>query len=89
MVLQIEPKTRQFIGLLVIGGAIIAMIFNGLIPAPEYQKYVGMLLGALFYHIVRMLNWPTAAQDKPQQPIFIPQMSLASSAANPTQELPK
>ena len=68
MVLQVEAKTRQWIGLVIIGGAIIAMIFTGLIPAPEYQKYVGMLLGALFYHLVRMLNGPTATAN-PTQPV--------------------
>lgn len=67
MVLQIEPKTRQWIGLVIISGTIIAMIFTGLIPAPEYQKYVGIVLGALFYHLVRMLNGP--AVTNPTQPV--------------------
>ena len=67
MTLQIEAKTRQFIGLITLGGVIAGMIFTGLIPAPEYQKYVGMLLGAMFYHIVRMLNGPTATN--PTQPV--------------------
>ena len=67
MVFQIEPKTRQFIGLLTLGGIVAGMIFTGLIPAPEYQKYVGMLLGAMFYHVVRMLNGPTATN--PTQPV--------------------
>jgi hypothetical protein len=67
MILQIEAKTRQFIGLLTLGGIVAGMIFTGLIPAPEYQKYVGMLLGAMFYHVVRMLNGPTATN--PTQPV--------------------
>ena len=59
MTLQIEAKTRQFIGLITLGGVIAGMIFTGLITPPEYQKYVGIVLGGLFYHIVRMLNGPT------------------------------
>ena len=58
MTFQIEPKTRQFIGLITLGGIIAGMIFAGLITPPEYQKYVGIVLGGLFYHIVRMLNGP-------------------------------
>jgi hypothetical protein len=76
MVFQIEPKTRQFIGLMTLGGAVIAMIFTGLITPPEYQKYVGILLGGLFYHIVRMLN------QSPEAGKMVP-------SVNPTQELPK
>ena len=62
MVFQIEPKTRQFIGLITLGGIIAGMIFAGLITPPEYQKYVGILLGGLFYHIVRMLNVPSTQE---------------------------
>ena len=76
MIIQIEPKTRQFIGLVIIGGIIAGMIFTGLIPAPEYQKYVGIVLGALFYHIIRMLN------QSPEAGKMVP-------SVNPTQELPK
>ena len=67
MVLQIEPKTRQWIGLVIIGGVIAGMIFTGLITPPEYQKYVEIVLGGLFYHIVRMLNGPTVTN--PTQPV--------------------
>jgi len=54
--IQIEQKTRNFIGLLFIGGVIAGMIFTGLIPPIEYQKYISLLFGALFYHVVKMLN---------------------------------
>ncbi len=73
MILQIEAKTRQFIGLIMIGGAVIAMIFTGLITPPEYQKYVGIVLGGLFYHIVRMLN-------------LSPEAGKMVPPVNPTQE---
>ena len=67
MVFQIEPKTRQFIGLVIIGGIIAGMIFAGLIAPPEYQKYVGILLGALFYHVIRMLNAPSTPNQATQE----------------------
>ena len=67
MTFQIEPKTRQWLGVVILSGIIAGMIFTGLIPAPEYQKYVGMLLGAMFYHVVRMLNGPTTTN--PTQPV--------------------
>ena len=56
MELKIERNTRQWLGIVIIGGIIAAMIFMGLIPAAEYQKYVGFVVGAFFYHIIRMLN---------------------------------
>lgn len=58
MVVQIEAKTRQWLGVVIVGGVIAGMIFAGLIPAAEYQKYVGFVVGAFFYHIIRMLNGP-------------------------------
>lgn len=54
--IKIERNTRQWLGIVIIGGIIAGMIFVGLIPAAEYQKYVGFVVGAFFYHIVRMLN---------------------------------
>ena len=63
MILQVEGKTRQWLGIVIIGGIITAMIFAGLIPAAEYQKYTSFLLGAFFYHIIRMLNAPDHIAD--------------------------
>ena len=54
--IEIERSTRQWLGIVIIGGVIAGMIFSGLIPAAEYQKYVGFVVGAFFYHIIRMLN---------------------------------
>ena len=74
MVLQVEAKTRQFIGLITLGGVIAGMIFTGLIPEPEYQKYVGFLLGSLVYHVIRMLNLPpdSGKMVAPENPILPP-----------------
>lgn len=58
MELKIERNTRQWLGIVIIGGVIAGMIFSGLISATEYQKYVGFVVGAFFYHIIRMLNGP-------------------------------
>ena len=55
------------VGVVILSGIIAGMIFTGLIPAPEYQKYVGILLGAFFYHVIRMLNGPTVTN--PTQPV--------------------
>ena len=63
MVIQIETKTRQWIGVIIIGGVIAGMIFAGLILPAEYQKYTSFLLGAFFYHIIRMLNAPDHIAD--------------------------
>ena len=68
MVLQIESKTRQFIGTLIIGAAIIGMIFTGLIPEAQYHPYIGVVLGAFFYHVIRMLNGPNTTAN-PTQPV--------------------
>ena len=63
MVVQIEAKTRQWLGVVIVGGVIAGIIFAGLIPAAEYQKYVGFVVGAFFYHIIRMLNAPDRIAD--------------------------
>ena len=63
MILQIERNTRQWLGVIIIGGVIAAMIFVGLIPGAEYQKYIGFVVGAFFYHIIRMLNGPDHIPD--------------------------
>ena len=67
MIFQVEAKTRQWIGTVIIGGVIIAMIFTGLIPEKEYHGYVDLVLGAFFYHVIRMLNGP-AKQDPTENP---------------------
>ena len=77
MIFQIEPKTRQWLGLLIVSGFVIAMIWTGKIPVTVYRHWEGLLVGALFYHVIRMLNGPTSTPDKPLQPMFLPQMSLA------------
>ena len=78
MVIKIEAKTRQFIGIVSIGGAIIAMIFVGLIPEKQYHPYVSLVLGAFFYHIVRMLNVkPDLSPDIGKMvgaPLLLPQL---------------
>ena len=61
--IKIERNTRQWLGTLAVGGVIAGMIFVGLIPAAEYQKYAGFVVGAFFYHIVRMLNGPGHIPD--------------------------
>ena len=58
MELKIERNTRQWLGIVIIGGVIAGMIFAGLIVPAEYQKYTGFVVGAFFYHIIRMLNGP-------------------------------
>lgn len=70
MVIQIEANTRQWLGLVIVGGIIAGMIFAGLILPTEYQKYIGMIMGAFFYHIVRKLNTPPAYEGpaNPTQP---------------------
>lgn len=55
---RIERSTRQWLGIVILGGVIAAMMFTGLIPAAQYQKYTAFVLGAFFYHIIRMLNGP-------------------------------
>ena len=73
--IEIERSTRQWLGVVIIGAVIAGMIFAGLIPAPEYQKYVGFVVGAFFYHIIRMLN----SKD------HIPDAGKMVAPENPTQ----
>ena len=75
MKIEIERSTRQWLGVVIIGAVIAAMIFAGLIPAVQYQKYTAFVLGAFFYHIIRMLN----GQD------HIPDAGKMGTPANPTQ----
>ncbi|WP_075322584.1 hypothetical protein [Acidithiobacillus albertensis] len=65
MKIEIERSTRQWLGIVILGGVIAAMMFTGLIPAAQYQKYTAFVLGAFFYHIIRMLNDPKAAPENP------------------------
>jgi len=61
--IKIERNTRQWIGTLAVGIFVAVMIFTGKIPAGVYQHWEGLLVGALFYHIVKMLNAPAAKPD--------------------------
>ena len=79
MTLQIEPKTRQWIGLLVVSGFVIAMIWTGRIPVTVYQHWEGLLVGALFYHVIRMLNQSPDAGKMVGDPLFLPQMQAVQS----------
>ena len=58
MKIEIDRATRQLLGIVILGGVIAAMMLSGLIPAAQYQKYTAFVLGAFFYHIIRMLNGP-------------------------------
>lgn len=60
--IQIEQKTRNFIGIMTIGGVIAGMIFTGLIPPTVYQHWEGLLMGALIYHVIKSLN-PTQPKE--------------------------
>jgi len=60
---QIEPQTRQWLGTLAVGGVIGTLIITGKIPAAEYKHWEGLIIGAFFYHIVKMLNAPSVAPD--------------------------
>ncbi len=68
--IQIEPKTRNFIGTVLVGLVIAGLMFSGLIPEKLYQPYVPPVLGAFFYHIIRFLN-PTGAPEKNPTPLSL------------------
>ncbi len=74
MVIKIEAKTRQFIGIVVVGAFVIAMIWTGKIPVTVYQHWEGLLVGALFYHVIRMLNQSpdTGKKVVPENPTLPP-----------------
>ena len=65
--IEIEQSTRQWLGVVILGGVIAAMMFTGLIPAAQYQKYTAFVLGAFFYHVIRMLNDSKTAPEIQQQ----------------------
>lgn len=81
MIFQIEAKTRQWIGILIVSGFVIAMIWTGKIPVTVYQHWEGLLVGALFYHVIRMLNSPALA-------IVNSQVNQIPNPHLPTQETP-
>ena len=58
---QIEPQTRQWLGTLAVGGVIGTLIITGKIPVTEYKHWEGLIIGAFFYHVVKMLNAPSVA----------------------------
>ena len=74
MIFQIEAKTRQWIGIVIVSGFLIAMIWTGRIPATVYQHWEGLLVGALFYHVIRMLNQSPDAGKMVGAPLFLPQL---------------
>jgi len=63
MNIKIERNTRHFLGTFAVGVFVAVMIVTGKIPATVYQHWEGLLVGALFYHIVKMLNSPAAKLD--------------------------
>ena len=66
MIFQVEANTRRFIGILIVSAFVIAMIWTDKIPVTVYQHWEGLLVGALFYHVIRMLNSPTPTPVNPQ-----------------------
>ena len=61
--IKIERNTRQWIGTLAVGGVIGGLILTGKIPPAEYKHWEGLIIGAFFYHIVKMLNAPAPEPD--------------------------
>jgi uncharacterized membrane protein YccC len=66
--IKIERGTRQWFGTLAVSIFVAVLIGLGKIPATVYQHWEGLLVGALGYHIVKMLNAPTYT-DKPLVPL--------------------
>jgi hypothetical protein len=83
---KIERGTRQWLGTLAVGVFVAVMIGTGKIPATAYQHWETLLVGALFYHVVKVLNAPDPKPDaQPPLPLFIPQMSTTPENPTPTQ----
>jgi len=61
--IKIERNTRQWLGTLAVGGVIGGLILTGKIPPAEYKHWEGLIIGAFFYHIVKMLNSPAPEPD--------------------------
>ncbi len=80
MVFQVESKTRQWIGLIIIGLVFTAMIFTKLIPQTTYLPYIEPIFGALIYHIIRMLNTNNVVEIHKPYPV-----SLGVPEVKPTQ----
>ena len=81
--IKIDPSTRQWLGTLAVGAVIGTLIITGKIPVVEYKHWEGLLIGAFFYHIVKMLNTP--APKDVTLPNHIPDAGKMVSAVNPTQ----
>ena len=81
MIFQIERNTRQWLGTLAVGGVIGALILTGKIPPAEYKHWEGLIIGAFFYHIVKMLNAPVSVSP----PGHIGDATKMVPTANPTQ----
>ena len=84
--IKIERNTRQWLGTLAVGGVIGGLILTGKIPPVEYKHWEGLIIGAFFYHIVKMLNAPAPEPD------HIPDAGKMASTETPpqaTQESPQ
>ncbi len=82
MILQIDRNTRQWLGTLAVGIFVAVMIFTGKIPATVYQHWEGLLVGALGYHIIKMLNAPVPKPDHIGDPTQM--VNPQVNSANPT-----
>ncbi|MHB1023978.1 MAG: hypothetical protein ACYC0Z_16435 [Acidobacteriaceae bacterium] len=85
--IKIERNTRQWLGTLAVGGVIGALILTGKIPPAEYKHWEGLIIGAFFYHIVKMLNAPVPEPDALLN--LIPDTGKMVAPENPTQLPPK
>ena len=83
--IKIERNTRQWLGTLAVGGVIGGLIVTGKIPPAEYKHWEGLIIGAFFYHIVKMLNAPAPEPDLN----LIPDTRKMVAPENPTQLPPK
>ena len=85
MVFQVESKTRQWIGLIIIGLVIVAMIFTGLIPQTIYKPYIAPFIGGFIYHIIRMLNTGNSGNSNVATQTTDPAKLKVISEVKPTQ----
>jgi hypothetical protein len=51
--IQIDPKTRNWLTLVLLGIGIGLLIWQGLIPSATWEPWVNTVGGALIYHIAR------------------------------------
>jgi hypothetical protein len=80
---KIERGTRQWIGTLAVGIFVAVMIGTGKIPATVYQHWETLLVGALFYHVVKILNAPEPKSDP------APKTPATPTPTQATQEIPQ